>query len=238
MIMSADGVYWNNPMYEDITGVCVYESNQLIGITSEIEEARNLANFVNCSAFYIPAVYLICDLREALILSGKFAGKLVKDVINDIGSITKSEKIVFDADSRNFSVVSEDLEKLRISSGGSIYDVSIEDLYDAYMSKYTTYSDNISMESIVDTTLNCTGLSLTSMPLVDDCFTSHSVQPTPQPLYSAAELNTVFSVSVKDFGAIGDGVADDADAIKKAMEYAKYISLGDVIFPPGIYRIS
>ena len=40
--------------------------------------------------------------------------------------------------------------------------------------------------------------------------------------------------SVKDFGAIGDGVADDAEAIQHAVREG----LGQVFFPPGDYRIS
>jgi hypothetical protein len=43
------------------------------------------------------------------------------------------------------------------------------------------------------------------------------------------------SVSVKDFGAVGDGTTDDTSAIQAAMNYAA--PLGYVIyFPPGTYR--
>lgn len=40
-------------------------------------------------------------------------------------------------------------------------------------------------------------------------------------------------ISVKDFGAVGDGVTDDTDAIQKAVD-----SLMFVLFPAGRYRIS
>jgi len=40
--------------------------------------------------------------------------------------------------------------------------------------------------------------------------------------------------NVKDFGALGDGVADDAEAIQHAINHG----LGAVYFPPGTYRIS
>lgn len=41
------------------------------------------------------------------------------------------------------------------------------------------------------------------------------------------------TVSVKDFGAVGDGVADDTAAIQAAINFA-----GTICFPPGFYLIS
>ena len=46
-------------------------------------------------------------------------------------------------------------------------------------------------------------------------------------------------VSVKDFGAIGDGVADDTVAIQAAVNFASSNSFGgNVIFPSGIYKVT
>ena len=42
------------------------------------------------------------------------------------------------------------------------------------------------------------------------------------------------SVSVKDFGAVGDGVTDDTAAVQAAITYVG-IAGGDVLFPPGTY---
>ena len=46
------------------------------------------------------------------------------------------------------------------------------------------------------------------------------------------------TVSVKDFGAVGDGVADDAAAIQAAVDFVKTQMGGVVFFPAGRYRIT
>jgi hypothetical protein len=46
------------------------------------------------------------------------------------------------------------------------------------------------------------------------------------------------TVSVKDFGAVGDGVADDAAAIQAAIDFVKTQTGGIVFFPAGRYRIT
>ena len=45
-------------------------------------------------------------------------------------------------------------------------------------------------------------------------------------------------VSVKDFGAVGDGVADDTDAIRRAIAAVAAVGGGEVRFPNGRYRIT
>ena len=43
-------------------------------------------------------------------------------------------------------------------------------------------------------------------------------------------------VSVKDFGAVGDGVTDDSGAIRAALDYINSIGGGTVFLPKGTYR--
>lgn len=46
------------------------------------------------------------------------------------------------------------------------------------------------------------------------------------------------TVSVKDFGAVGDGVANDAGAVQAAIDYAETFAEGaQVLFPAGKYRV-
>lgn len=45
------------------------------------------------------------------------------------------------------------------------------------------------------------------------------------------------SVSVKDFGAVGNGSTDDSVAVYKAVDYAKSIG-AELYFPAGVYRVT
>ena len=53
-------------------------------------------------------------------------------------------------------------------------------------------------------------------------------------LLAPLEASAADSVSVKDFGAVGDGIRDDTEAIQNAIKDAN----GSVFFPKGTYRIS
>lgn len=46
------------------------------------------------------------------------------------------------------------------------------------------------------------------------------------------------TVSVKDFGAVGDGVTDDTAAIQAAIDYAQSSKAGNVFVPAGRYAVS
>jgi hypothetical protein len=45
-------------------------------------------------------------------------------------------------------------------------------------------------------------------------------------------------VSAKDFGAIGNGVADDTAALQNAIDYATYVAKTRLYIPSGIYKIT
>ncbi len=45
------------------------------------------------------------------------------------------------------------------------------------------------------------------------------------------------TIDVTDYGAVGDGLTDDTDAIMDAIDYANNYILSEIYFPPGIYLI-
>ena len=44
--------------------------------------------------------------------------------------------------------------------------------------------------------------------------------------------------NVKDFGAIGDGQSNDTAALQEAIDKCNKNAGGEVVVPPGVYRIS
>lgn len=46
------------------------------------------------------------------------------------------------------------------------------------------------------------------------------------------------SVSVKDFGAVGDGITDDTSAIQAAITYGGSVGGADIYFPTGTYKVT
>jgi Endopolygalacturonase len=46
------------------------------------------------------------------------------------------------------------------------------------------------------------------------------------------------SISVKDFGAVGDGVTDDTAAIQAAIDAVYGMGGGRLLFPSGTYKVS
>jgi hypothetical protein len=64
------------------------------------------------------------------------------------------------------------------------------------------------------------------------------VQPPGWPAPRKIEDRWVERVSVKDFGAVGDGVADDTAAIQAAINALIAANGGELVFPSGTYRYS
>ena len=63
-------------------------------------------------------------------------------------------------------------------------------------------------------------------------------QPVSPGVARSAQDKMRDTVSVKDFGAVGDGVANDTAAIQAAINYAGSTGGGTVYFPAGDYKIS
>lgn len=86
------------------------------------------------------------------------------------------------------------------------------------------------VDAAVASFVNATGNNAAS--ILYDPLGTGAVQTTVQ-----AKLRERF-ISVKDYGAVGDGVADDKTAINLAFTYAISQGGGTVYFPKGTYRIT
>lgn len=104
---------------------------------------------------------------------------------------------------------------------------------------------------VINSATATNGSDLTNKTYVDDRVSSAVVAGNPTFLQNGAgavarswssKLKEV--VSVKDFGAVGDGVADDTAAIQAAIDYAEtkvistYKSGATVFFPAGTYLVT
>ena len=87
-------------------------------------------------------------------------------------------------------------------------------------------TDNIEVVNFLTSSIGATDSSLVTYVPAGTGATQRTVQ---------AKLRDV--VSIKDFGAVGDGVTDDATAIQLAIN-ALPASGGIVLFPPGTYRLT
>lgn len=95
---------------------------------------------------------------------------------------------------------------------------------------------------------SCVMTAATGGSVADGPFTSYGFQSIPgNPSTTTRTLpdRLVDIVNVKDFGAVGNGIADDTAAITEAIDYAWQYPFANlfgqgviVYFPPGTYLIS
>lgn len=98
--------------------------------------------------------------------------------------------------------------------------------------KFVLYT---STDVLIATWDNITGINGTGI-------TSNASNVTYDPAGAGAVATTVQTklrqyVSVKDFGAVGDGIADDKSAIQLAINAAQITGGNEIYFPPGTYLI-
>ena len=60
------------------------------------------------------------------------------------------------------------------------------------------------------------------------------LSPTTQSQNQTSEKPPALDTTVKAFGALGDGAADDSDAIQRAVDSKQ----GQIVFPKGVYRLT
>jgi hypothetical protein len=81
---------------------------------------------------------------------------------------------------------------------------------------------------------NISGISSTTLPIDSSNITYDP--PFTNPVQTNVELKLAQTISVKDFGAVGNGTTDDTTSIKNASAYIQSIGGGTLYFPQGTYR--
>src|SRR5450631_3918885 len=79
------------------------------------------------------------------------------------------------------------------------------------------------------TVLNSTDNGAVSLTKINDKFTEIDAS------ISAVANNTF--INIKNYGAVGDGVTDDATSIQNAINHANSLGGGTIFFPSGTYII-
>ena len=119
-------------------------------------------------------------------------------------------------------------EALYVSSGsqvGGANEARVRGLLDVY-SKSETFQKSLNFSDLTD------------KPLARENLDVYAKGET----YSRSEISSRYSVTLKDFGAVGDGVADDSYAMDQLSAFvnarAKYSAPVHVIIPNGVYKYS
>jgi hypothetical protein len=158
------------------------------------------------------------------------------------------------------------LQPLDVTNGGGFYPAVLNASFDRVVIQVQQLAEKISrslvggLSSSADLTLplpkpgyvlgwNVLGTGLTNIAstvsafLVDLAASSGSslvgfVQSSIGAVLRTVQDKLREGMSVKDFGAIGDGITDDTTAIQKAFDAAKLAGGGDIYLPKGTYAVS
>lgn len=115
----------------------------------------------------------------------------------------------------------------RVPSGGEIW-----------LTQNTTYKFVLkdSNDVTIATYDNISGISDLTLPIDSSNITYDP--PFASSVATNVEARLAQYVSVKDFGAVGDGIADDTNAIQNALTYASTLNGTCVYMPAGKYKIT
>lgn len=115
-----------------------------------------------------------------------------------------------------------------INGGGTIGDVTV-----AVDNTVLRSTDGTIVKTMGDQTIGGTKTFTSALNVANGSSANHALRKSQIEALIAANASGSGIKNVKDYGAVGDGVADDTDEVKAALT-----SGGTIYFPPGRYRIT
>jgi len=143
------------------------------------------------------------------------------------------------------SLCSIDVNGTILSAGTNLFDIFLTSETDSQTLSYIPSSYNLSISN--GNTVNLSSINLAIIPTVTNYLSNNNVQLSgvslsPITNTQGADVNRLLQdklseiISVKDFGAKGDGIANDWNALQAAFNTAA--SSAKIYIPKGVYIIS
>jgi hypothetical protein len=150
----------------------------------------------------------------------------VKDRVKESTTVTGTSAIVLGGSPVGFQTFST------IGNGNStyysIYSGSLNE-WEVGVGTYAAASNSLSRDTVLSSSNN--GLRVNFSVGIKEVSCT-----LPASVFAGVQTKQSWYISVKDFGAVGNGSTDDTAAFQAALNYANSIGGGIVFMPPGRYR--
>lgn len=149
--------------------------------------------------------------------------ELLNKVVAYLNQINDQANEMIDFMDTTFAEQSADITEMRTD-----FNTFREDMNEAYL-KFTNDINNVTMPASVESVLDT---------WFDSGKLANIINQDVFDMKANKKEVTDIVINVKSYGAKGDGVTDDADAIQSAIDYLMSVQSGELFFPAGNYMIS
>lgn len=186
-----------------------------------------------------PNLPFLSQAGKTVVIYSNEAGSVLADIVNDEGAAIAGSSLTVDNNSQIpqfYGPVGAEVLYARLN-GGTPYPIYawLTDRYNEYDAQFEALIDaDTALDTRVDT-LEAYDLALDGrLDTAESTLVTHTTDIDALESALTDPLSPI--LSVKDYGAIGDGATDDTSAIQDAINAA--VGGGSVYFPLGTYRIT